>query len=201
MPPVPGQLPSAGVVVPVRGFETGKARLAEALGASTRAALARSLAERVVAAAGRLPVVVVSSAPDVGAWAAARAVARIDDPGPDLDAAVAAGVAHLAAHGMRRVVIAHADLPYARPGALERFANDPPWIVAMVPCHRDDGTPVLAVPAIGSFPFSYGPGSARAHARAARSLGFAVRVIRDPELGYDIDVPADLDSLPELAAP
>ena len=200
MPPVPGQPPRTGVVVPVRAFVAGKARLAGVLDETARAALGRTLADRVVAAAGTLPVVVVSSAPEVAAWAADRGLARIDDPGRGLDAAVSAGRDHLAAAGCTRVVIAHADLPRARPGALERFATDAPDVVTIVPCHRDDGTPVLALPAAASFGFAYGPDSFRAHGRAARTAGLAVRVVRDPDLGYDVDVPADLDALPELTA-
>lgn len=200
MPPVPGQPPRAGVVIPVRAFAAGKARLAGVLDEPTRAALGRTLADRVVAAAGTLPVLLVTSAPEVVEWAAGRGLEHLADPGRGLDAAVAAGRDHFAAAGFRRIVIAHADLPRARPGALERFATDGPDIVTIVPCHRDDGTPVLAVPAAARFDFAYGPGSARAHGRAARAAGLAVRVVRDPDLGYDVDVPADLEALPELIA-
>lgn len=200
MPPVPGQPERAGVVIPVRAFAAGKARLAGVLDDATRADLGRALADRVAAAAGRLPVVVVSSAPEVHDWAADLGLVRIDDPGTGLDAAVAAGRDHLAGEGCTRVVIAHADLPRARPGALERFAVDAPGRVTLVPCHRDDGTPVLALPTTVPFAFAYGPDSFRAHVRAARAAGLAVRVVRDPDLGYDVDVPADLDALPELIA-
>ncbi len=200
MPPVPGQPPRAGVVIPVRAFAAGKARLAGVLDEATRATLGRTLADRVVAAAGGLPVVVVTSAPEVVAWAAGHGLEHLPDPGAGLDVAVTVGRDHLVAAGCRRVVIAHADLPRARPGALERFAVDGPDVVTIVPCHRDDGTPVLALPATSPFDFAYGPGSARAHARAARAAGLAVRIVRDPDLGYDVDVPADLEALPELIA-
>ena len=61
MEPVPGHPRHAGVVVPIRAFRSGKARLADALDADQRAELALAMAERVVAAAGPLPIVVVSS--------------------------------------------------------------------------------------------------------------------------------------------
>jgi 2-phospho-L-lactate guanylyltransferase len=198
MPPVPGHPPRAGVVLPIRAFAAGKARLAGVLDDTARAELGRTLADRVVAAAGDLPVLVVSSAPEVTTWAAARGLDRIDDPGTGLDDAVTAGRDHLTRLGATRVVVAHADLPRVRPGSLERFAADAPDRVTIVPCHRDDGTPVLALPAAAPFTFAYGPGSARAHVRAARVAGLGVRVVRDPDLGYDVDVPADLDALPEL---
>jgi 2-phospho-L-lactate guanylyltransferase len=185
----------AGVVIPIRAFAVGKARLSETLDDAPRAELAEAMADRVLAAAGPLPVVVVSSADDVRAWGARHHVTVIDDPG-GLDAAATAGVEWCAGHGMVRAVVAHADLPRAPAGSLVRFAaDDARPIVALVPCHRDDGTPVLSVPVPSRFRFAYGPGSFRAHAANARTAGLAVRVVRDPALGFDVDLPADLAAL------
>jgi 2-phospho-L-lactate guanylyltransferase len=180
----------AGVVLPLRSFSHGKARLAAHLGAARREELVRTMAERVVDAASPLPVVVVSSAPEVIAWAAARGLEHIDDPG-SLDTAAAAGRDHVAAHGYTRVVIAHGDLPFAR--TLEHVAGDGAQRVAViVPCHRDDGTPVLSVPVDVPFEFAYGHGSFARHCTHARALGLEVRITRDPALAFDVDEPADL---------
>ena len=183
----------AGVVIPIRAFALGKARLADALDPATRAALARRWAERVVQASAPLPVVVVSSDIEVREWAERLGVEVIPDPGT-LDAAASVGRDHLRAAGCTRAVIAHADLPYAR--RLERLARDGARpIVALVPCHRDDGTPVLSVPTAGEFRFAYGPASFRRHAAEARRLGLALRVVRDRDLAFDVDVPDDLVDL------
>lgn len=201
MEPVPGRARLAGVVIPIRAFRSGNARLAAALDADQRAELALAMAERVLAAAGTLPVAVVTADAEVRAWADAAGVAVVADPDRGLDGAAAAGVAFHRDLGRRRVVVAHADLPRAQPGTLERFAVVGPGIVTIVPCHRDDGTPVLSVPADAGFGFAYGPGSARRHAAIARALGLATHVVRDPELGYDVDVPADLVALAPLTVP
>jgi 2-phospho-L-lactate guanylyltransferase len=183
----------AGVVVPIRAFALGKARLAERLDPEERAGLARRFAGRVVAAAGGLPVVIVTSAPEVTAWAGDLAVPTIPDPGT-LDAAAVAGRDFLAGRGCARVVIAHADLPFAR--SLAPVAGDGPEpVVAIVPCHRNDGTPVIALPVAAPFRFAYGPGSFRRHVDEAHRLGLQVRVVRDPDLSFDVDVPADLERL------
>jgi 2-phospho-L-lactate guanylyltransferase CofC len=192
MKPVPGPSQPAGVVIPLRAFASGKARLAAVLNDDERTELATMMANRVVAAAGLLPIVVVSSAPEVQAWADGHGLCVVDDPGDGLDGAVVVGASHLRDRGFARLIVAHADLPRARPGALERFGATEPDIVTIVPCHRDDGTPILSVPAEPTFPFSYGIGSARRHAALARQLGLAVRIVRDRELGYDIDLPEDL---------
>jgi 2-phospho-L-lactate guanylyltransferase len=183
----------AGVVIPVRAFALGKARLTEHLDDETRTALARTLAERVGAAAGDLPTVVVSSATDVRDWARACGHDVVDDPGT-LDEAAAAGRAWVAAHGCARAVVAHADLPFAHTLApLVRDGGRP--IVAVVPCHRDDGTTVISVPVDAPFEFAYGPGSFRRHAAEVRRRGLGFRVVRDAELAFDVDVPDDLDRL------
>src|SRR4051794_3803115 len=111
MEPVPGHARGAGVVIPIRAFRSGKARLADALDADQRAELALAMAERVVAAADPLPTVVVTSDPEVHAWASALGIEVVPDPAGGLDAAVAAGAGHLAAHGRDRIVVSHADLP------------------------------------------------------------------------------------------
>jgi 2-phospho-L-lactate guanylyltransferase len=46
-----------------------------------------------------------------------------------------------------------------------------------------------------SFSLAYGPGSFRRHAAAGHAAGLAVRVVRDPALGFDVDLPADLAAL------
>ncbi len=161
-----------------------------------RAALGQRLAERVVGAADGLEVLVVSSDADVRQWAATRQIALVDDPG-SLDGAADAGRAWAASRGHTRVAVVHADLPHARSLAtVVRDAGRP--IVTAVPCHRDDGTPVLSVPTDVEYSFAYGPGSFRRHAAEARRRGLGFRVVRDASLAFDVDVPDDLQGLDDL---
>jgi 2-phospho-L-lactate guanylyltransferase len=191
--PDASRAPSSGVVIPIRAFALGKARLAASLDSLERAALGRRWAEQVVHAAVPMPVVVVSSDPDVRTWAADLGLDVLDDPG-SLDGAAAAGRDHLRIRGCTRVVVAHADLPRAHD--LARLARDGAQpVVALVPCHRDDGTPVLSVPVDADFRFAYGAGSFRRHAAEARRLGLGLRVVRDADLAFDVDVPDDLIAL------
>ncbi|MFI5046714.1 MAG: hypothetical protein ACHQIG_06590 [Acidimicrobiia bacterium] len=188
----------AGVAIPIRAFALGKVRLAGHLSDSARVDLARRCADAVVDAAGELPVVIVSSDPAVREWAATRSLDALDDPG-SLDLAADAGRAWVASRGGIRVVVAHADLPRAR--TFDALAHDGARdVVALVPCHRDDGTPVLSVPVALDFRFGYGPGSFRRHAAEARRVGVAVRVVRDPDLAFDVDLPADLRALDGLGS-
>lgn len=181
----------AAVVVPVKAFAAAKLRLAAALSGPERAALARRMAHLVLTAAAPLPVVVVCDDPEVATWATDLGAEVLWCPERGLNGAVADGVAHLAARGHHHAVVAHADLPLATSlGWVADFGG-----ITLVPDRTDDGTNVMALPlpAAAAFRFRYGPGSFARHHAEARHLGLAVRVVRDPALGWDVDVPADLD--------
>jgi 2-phospho-L-lactate/phosphoenolpyruvate guanylyltransferase len=187
--------PPAAIVIPIRSFAHANTRLAPQLDDDAREDLARRMAERVVRAAGDLPVAVVTSAPEVSAWAATKGCTLVQDPG-SLDMAAAAGRAWVRDQGIGRVVIAHADLPLIESLAAVAADGDAP-VAVVVPDQRDDGNPVLSLPAAVEFAFAYGPGSARRHAAEAERCGLAVRIVRDRALGFDLDVPDDLAALDE----
>lgn len=176
------------VLIPVKAFGASKRRLAPALDGPARATLARRMADTVVTAAGVLPVAVVCDDQEVADWARARGCVVIREPGRGLNLAVSAGVTALAAAGAERVIVAHADLPLARDlGVVAGFDG-----VTLCPDRHGDGTNVVCLPAAAGFRFRYGPGSFRHHVDEVGRLGLPLRVMRDTDLGVDVDVPADL---------
>ncbi len=176
------------VLVPVKSFSEAKLRLAPALGAVERAALARAMASAVVASASPLPTAVVCDDAVVASWARELGALVVWEPERGLNRAVEAGVARLGVAGARRVIVAHADLPLARHLAwVGRFLG-----VTLVPDRRDNGTNAVCVPVGAGFTFSYGPGSFARHAAEAHRLGLPVRVVRGTALAADLDLPADL---------
>jgi 2-phospho-L-lactate guanylyltransferase len=190
IPSGPGAARSAEVAVllPVKAFHQAKVRLAPALDAGTRAELARSMATTVAAAAAPLPLYVVCDDATVAAWAEQVGATVLWRPGMGLNGAVTDGVATLAAAGVARVIVAHADLPHALD--LTAVAARPG--VTLVPDRREDGTNVACVPADAGFRFAYGPGSFARHRAEAVRLGLPLRVLREPRLAWDVDVPDDL---------
>lgn len=179
---------SASVVVPVKAFRTAKVRLAPALDPPARAALARQLADVVVAAAAPLPVVVVCDDDEVRTWAEAAGAEVVWCPDRGLDGAVADGVAWLRDQGVDRAIVAHADLPLATSLAWAADFSG----VTLVPDRRHDGTNVAAMPTDAGFRFAYGAGSFARHRAEAARLGVGLRVVDDPDLGWDVDIPSDL---------
>lgn len=184
LPPLTGCV----VLVPVKAFGEAKARLAPTVDGPGRDALARVMAARVLAAAAPLPVAVVCDDAEVARWAAGHGALVLPEPGRGLNGAVEAGVDRLGAAGASEVLVVHADLPFAHEVAqLAGFDG-----VTLVPDRRDDGTNVVGVPTGAGFRFHYGPGSFARHRGEARRLGLRWRVVRDPELTWDVDVPGDI---------
>src|ERR687898_2847028 len=179
---------SAAVVVPVKAFTAAKLRLAGVLEPAERAALARRMAGVVVSAAAPLHVVVVCDDEAVRDWALDLGARVVWCPERGLNGAVADGVAHLAAEGVERAIVAHADLPLAT--RLDWVADFPG--VTLVPDRRRDGTNVAAVPTTAGFTFHYGGGSFASHPAEAPPLGLPARLVSDPFLGWDVDLPGDL---------
>ena len=176
------------VLVPVKSFADAKARLSPVLSPAHREQLARWTAERVLAAAGELPVFVACDHPDVAAWAEAHGATVLWHPGVGLNAAVNNSFADLRARGVGHVVVAHGDLPRARRLADTVIAGT----LTLVPDARGDGTNVAAVPTSMHFEFAYGPASFSRHLAQALAAGLPVAVRRDAMLSIDIDTPTDL---------
>ncbi len=178
-------------LVPVKAFRQAKRRLGTTLSDAERIRLVRSMAEHVFAACAPLPVAVVCDDEDVAEWASEHGATVVWTPGQGLNGAVRAGVRRLAGAGTEWVTVAHGDLPRARGlGRLAPFDG-----VTLVPDRRDDGTNVLRLPAACDFEFAYGAGSFGAHRAEAARLGLAARVLRVPDLAYDVDWPADVAEL------
>lgn len=179
------------MLVPVKAFHKAKIRLAGVVPPGRRATLARVMAERVLAAAAPLPVAVVCDDPNVARWARERHARVIWEPGQGLNRAVQSGVARLAELGVEHIIVAHADLP---------LASDLSWVgrfsgVTLVPDRREDGTNVIGLPSDCGFMFSYGSGSFGRHLEEARRLEQAIRVVRSPDLSWDVDGPDDLSAV------
>ncbi len=188
---VPVDLGPEVVLIPVKAFAQAKRRLGTTLGEPEREQLVRAMAAHVVSACAPLPVAVVCNDEAVAEWAEARGATVVWAPGHGLNGAVGTGVDLLARAGARWVTVAHGDLPRAKGlGTLPPFEG-----VTLVPDRRDDGTNVLRLPAVSDFRFAYGPGSFRIHRAEATRLGLAVRVVRSPDLAYDVDWPADVNEL------
>lgn len=183
------------VLVPVKAFSAAKKRLAPILPDAQRQALARWMADGVLAAAAPLSVFVACDNDEVASWAEVRGASVLWGPGLGLNGAIDHGVETIAGKGYDHVIVAHGDLPL--PGALTSVARAD--TVVLVPDRRGDGTNVLSRPCRADLPAEYGGGSFGRHLAAALASGVAVSVRNDPRLSIDVDTIADCRH-PEVAA-
>ncbi len=124
---------------------------------------------------------------DVAAWAREQGAAVVWTPGTGLNGAVAGAVDRVRDAGVARVVVAHADLPFAT--GLAELAVAEPDEVVLVPDRRRDGTNVLSVPTDAGFVFAYGAGSFGRHLAETERIGRRARVVTSEQLGWDVDDP------------
>ena len=192
---------STCAIVPVRAGCDGKTRLAGVLSPASRAALVRSMLERVLDALrharGVARIVIVT--PDASLVPAG--VEFVRDRGDGMNAAVTLALDHLGTGATAAVVVA-ADVPQVTSREIDRLVVAlRTHEVVVVPDHLGTGTNALGLRLPAAIAPQFGPGSCAAHSRAARDAGRTLRVLALPGLARDVDVPADLDgcALPGLA--
>ena len=196
--------PRVTAIVPVRALHDGKTRLAGVLSLPRRAALVRSMLERVLAAlqgAQRIERIVVVT-PDEH-LPLPNGVARVVDPAAGLNAALELALEQLdlpATRGAPRtaaVLIVPADAPQVSSYDIDLLIKRAESLdVAVVPDRHGRGTNGLWLRLPSRIPLSFGVDSAEAHMHAARAAGLAAARIEVAGLSHDVDEPADLGAEP-----
>lgn len=184
----------ANVVIPVKGFDTGKSRLSAALADDERTALVRTLVKRTIgcafAAVGPDATYLLSLDAEVVAAADRNGARGLLQDGGGLNE----GLDQLR-HRLepRRTVILPADIPHL--DARDIRAHALVGGLGITPDRARMGTNLLSVPRPGAVRFRFGYDSFYEHLRAARRAGLAVTVIDSPRLRLDLDRPRDLRRL------
>jgi 2-phospho-L-lactate guanylyltransferase len=188
------------VVIPFRGPEGAKTRLAEAVSAEQRRALARAMFQHVLgvacAATGANRVLVVTPSAIAARLAKGSGAHVLRDRGFGLNEALFEARDELRRKRAASMTIVAADLPLLKPqDIVELMEWAHPSRVMVAIDRKLKGTNGLAAPIARDFTFRYGPDSALAHAREARSLNLAVRSLRLDRFAADVDTPVDLEVL------
>ncbi len=183
-------------IVPVKGLDTAKTRLAPALGAEARAALVLRMLDTVLdacrAAEAVDEILVVTPDPGLG-----RGADVLVDEGIGHAAAVASALADPRAADGALVVMA--DCPLATAVSLDALARAA-RPVALVPA-EDGGLNAIALADPRVLQPLFGvPGAAALTVARARHAGLVPAVLADPALAFDLDDAADLARVPELRA-
>jgi 2-phospho-L-lactate guanylyltransferase len=201
------------VVVPVRGSAVGKSRLGEALDPEERLALVVGLLVRTLdvldAWTPGLRTHVVT--PDVTMRTVVRRFASRAAPvveagsgaGGLNEALVFARAAAVRA-GATAILFLPADLPLLSVEALDGLleaadatlaAGSGRPLVVLAPADARIGTNAMLIAPPDIIDPQFGEQSLEAHMRAAVTADASVQLVSDPALGFDLDMPSDLERL------
>lgn len=210
-PPAAADLSVIHVVVPLRGIESGKSRLGQALDAEERETLVLGLLDRtlgVIAAwppAQRVYLVTGDAATGELARRARPALTVLAEPAEGgLNAALRVARDAAASAGATAVLMLPADLPLLDAAALDRLldgadaavaAGQGHALVVVAPADARGGTNALLISPPTLIDPQFGDHSLEAHLRAAAMADATVQLVIDPGLGFDLDTPDDLERL------
>jgi len=192
---------AAGIwaVIPVKDTASAKQRLAPALPAYLRQALALAMLEDVLAAlaevAGLEGRLLVTSDP-----AALVLASRYDCScmGEGADAghtgAVTAAARRLAREGRQSMLTLPGDIPLVKPAEIGRLiaAHRPAPSFTIAPSHDERGSNAVLMSPPNAVKLRFGESSFFPHLAAAEGRGIAPTVLHLPGIALDIDNPADL---------
>src|SRR4051812_1936447 len=190
-------------ILPVKSFGAAKQRLAAALGAGSRQALAQAMFSDVLASLRRVPgvdavAVVTSDRLAESAALGERVEVLRDTEMAGQSAAALIGIRYAQAHGFDRVLLVPGDTPLLDPGevaGLLRRALDNGSAVVVVPDRHGEGTNALLLTPPDAIEPSFGPGSCARHVAAAGTASVPCAVEHVPTLALDVDTGRDLELL------
>ena len=190
-------------ILPVKSFGAAKQRLASALGAGSRQALAQAMFSDVLASLRRVPgldsVVVVTADRVAEAAAGGERVEVLRDTAQTGQSAAAAiGVGFALGRGFDRVLLVPGDTPLLDPGevaGLMRRGQEEGLGVVIVPDRHGEGTNALLLSPPDAIEPAFGPGSCERHATLARAAGVSCAVEPVQSLALDVDTGQDFELL------
>jgi 2-phospho-L-lactate guanylyltransferase len=198
-------------IVPARGLGVGKSRLGEALDAEERLTLVVGLLLNTLSVLSSWEA--AKKVHLVSSDATLRRLVRASTPGliviadttdDGLNTALRGGRARALSRGATAVVYLPADLPLLTLDALDALveaadaaiaAGRGKPVVAIAPADARSGTNALLVAPPMTIDPKFGEDSLSAHLRAAARVDASLQLYSDPNLGFDLDTPEDLERL------
>jgi 2-phospho-L-lactate guanylyltransferase len=190
------------IIVPHRGLEKAKSRLAPVLDPKEREALAGRLLTKVLTEAHQAcdDVVVITPAASLARIVELAGARLVVQRGMGLNQGLDQARADALADGVETLVTLHGDLPNLRAEEIQALAAALPAEggVAIAPDRGGTGTNGLALRPPGVISFQFGADSFDAHREEAERAGVPLIVVERPGLSFDLDTPDDLARWLEL---
>jgi 2-phospho-L-lactate guanylyltransferase len=195
---------SRRIIVPHRGLEAAKTRLATSLSPDERIFLASQLLQRVLKVAREV-------AEDVVVISPSRALLEIVEPsgarlavqrGMGLNEGLEQARFDAVADAVEVMAILHGDLPNLQASDVETLIGSLPADggpgVAIAPDRAGTGTNALVLRPPGLITFRFGSGSFAKHLAEVEAAGVPLVAVNRAGLAFDLDTPADLERWLEL---
>jgi len=192
------------IIVPHRGLEAAKTRLATSLAPEERMLLASQLLQRVLKVAREVT-------PDVVVISPSRALAEIVEPsgarllvqrGLGLNEGLEQARFDALVDDMDMLIVLHGDLPNLQPEDVRTLIDALPdgdtAAVTIAPDRAGTGTNGLVLRPPGVIRFRFGLGSFAAHVEEVGRAGVPLVAVNRSGLAFDLDTPEDLARWLEL---
>lgn len=185
------------IIVPHRGLEAAKTRLAPSLSPADREALARQLLERVLSVAREAydDVVVITPSRELASVVEPSGARVVVQRGMGLNEGLEQARFDALVDDIDTLVVLHGDLPnLSAPDVEALVAALPPDGpgVAIAPDRAGTGTNGLVLRPPGVMNFRFGPGSFGAHLAEAERAEVPLVAVNRAGLAFDLDTPEDL---------
>jgi 2-phospho-L-lactate guanylyltransferase len=187
------------VILPVKGFDKSKQRLAQVLSSEQRQRLSQAMLKDVLQAVTEATevehVLVVTKNKDIADLALQYHAHVLLEPKDciGLNQAVSLGVRHAQIHGGRQAIVLHADIPLVNTKDLSiLIRNHLEGGVSLIPDKHQQGTNGLMLDLPIDIEFMYGEGSYQKHLQQFREKGLVCDIAELVDLTLDIDSPEDL---------
>ena len=190
--------------MPVKPFDWAKSRLDGVLSPADRAALARRLMLGSLRAlhdsACFQRIVVVSRDTAALTLAQSEGALTLTERGePDLNTALQEARSLALAEGATSLLVLASDLPLVTATDIrDVVAASGDAAAVIVPDRRDEGTNALLLSPPDAIAFGFGGLSSRRHLGFARDAGSSTRLLRIENIGFDVDLPQDLQDLERI---
>jgi 2-phospho-L-lactate guanylyltransferase len=186
------------IIVPHRGLEAAKTRLATSLAPEERMLLASQLLRRVLGVAREVAddVVVISPSRPLAEVVEPTGARLIVQRGMGLNEGLEQARFDALVDDVEMLVVLHGDLPNLRAEdvatLLEALPEGDEPAVAIAPDRAGTGTNGLVLRPPGVIRFRFGPGSFAAHTDEVARAGVPLVAVNKAGLAFDLDTPEDL---------
>jgi 2-phospho-L-lactate/phosphoenolpyruvate guanylyltransferase len=192
------------IIVPHRGLEAAKTRLAPSLDPEERVMLASQLLQRVLKVSREVSddVEVISPSRPLAEIVEAAGARLAVQRGMGLNEGLDQARSQALLDGIDTLIVLHGDLPNLTATDIETLVGALPADggpgVAIAPDRAGTGTNALALRPPGVIPFRFGVGSFAAHAAEVERAGVPCVAVNRGGLAFDLDTPDDLRRWLEL---